>query len=69
MKGPFKTADRTNVTKTFMACNMYVFSVDVYGGCYSDHVWHVKEAKYFEIFWKIWPTRNVTRQIEAKGDS
>ena len=33
-----------------------------------DHVLHVKGAKYFEISWKIWSNRNVTRQINAKGD-
>jgi hypothetical protein len=71
MKGPFKATDRTNVTKTVMACNtsMYVFPVHLYGGGYPEHALHVKEAKYFEIFWKIWPTRNVTRQIDANGDS
>jgi len=45
---------------------MYVLSVELYDQCSA--ALHVKVAKYFEIFWKTWPNRKVTWQINAKGD-
>ena len=35
MNEPLRAAVRTKVTRTFTACNVYVFSVDLYGGCWA----------------------------------